>query len=73
MHFTKNSKQTDSTLINFCFSPEEIAKSKLKNCRLREKPKLIMKWIKMLKEGMLFFRDYRGRDWFLEQIKGGSK
>jgi hypothetical protein len=25
--------------------------------------------VSMLKEGMLKFRDYRGRDWFLEQIK----
>jgi len=69
MHFTKNTKQTDSTLVNFCFSAEEMAKSKLKNCRLRDKPKLIMKWVKLLKEGMLRFRDYRGRDWFLGQIK----
>jgi hypothetical protein len=29
--------------------------------------------VKMLKEGMLFFADYRSRDWFLEQIKGGNK
>ena len=62
MHFTKNTKQTDSTLVNFCFSAEEIAKSKLKNCRLRDKGKLVMKWIKLLKEGMLRFRDYRSRD-----------
>jgi len=73
MHFTKNTKQTDSTLVNFCFSAEEIAKSKLKNCRLRDKGKLVMKWIKLLKEGMLRFRDYRSRDWVLEQIKGGHK
>ena len=69
MHFTKNHKQTDSGLVNFCFDWEEVAKSKLKNCRLRDKPQLILKWIKLLKEGMLFFRDYRGRDWFLELIK----
>ena len=68
MHFTKNHKETDSKLVNFCFSLEEIAKSKLKNCRIREKPKLILKWIKLLKEDMLKFRDYRARDWFLEQI-----
>jgi len=43
MHFTKNSKQTDNTLINFCFTPEEYAKSKLTNCRIREKNSLIMK------------------------------
>ena len=29
---------------------------------LREKPKLVMKWIKLLKEEMLRFRDYRSRD-----------
>src|SRR5438874_13421685 len=65
MNFTKNHKQTESTLVNFCFTPEEIAKSKLKHCRLREKGELVMKWIKLLKEGMLRFRDYRSRDWFL--------
>jgi hypothetical protein len=27
------------------------------------------KWVNMLKEGMLNFRDYRSRDWFLEQIR----
>jgi hypothetical protein len=73
LHFTKNTKQTDSTLINFCFDWEEVAKSKLKNCRLRKKEELVRKWVKMLKEGMLRFRDYRSRDWFLETIKGGSK
>ncbi|KLL03876.1 MAG: hypothetical protein MRECE_7c003 [Mycoplasmataceae bacterium CE_OT135] len=69
MYFTKNHKQTDSTLINFCFSWEEVAKSKLKNCRLRKKEDLVKKWVKLLKEGMLRFRDYRSRDWFLEIIK----
>jgi hypothetical protein len=52
---------------------EEKAKSKLKNCRLREKPKLINKWVNMLKKEMLVFTDFRARDWFLEQIKGASK
>ena len=37
MHFTRNTKQTDSTLVNFCFNYEEVAKSKLLNCRIREK------------------------------------
>ncbi|KLL03183.1 MAG: hypothetical protein MRERV_49c001 [Mycoplasmataceae bacterium RV_VA103A] len=69
MHFTKNTKHTDSTLINFCFTSEEMAKSKLINCRLRAKTQLISKGIKLLKAGMLSFRDYRSRDWFLEQIK----
>src|SRR3954469_15027332 len=70
MHFTKNWKETSGNLVNFCFTAEEVAKSKLKNCRLREKGKVIMKWIKLLKEGMLNFADYRGRDWFLGMIKG---
>jgi hypothetical protein len=73
MHFTKNKKEVGKELVNFCFSAEEMAKSKLKNCRLREKPKIIMKWIKLLKENMLKFRDYRSRDWFLGQLKGGEK
>jgi hypothetical protein len=37
MHFTKNRKETDSKLVNFCFSVEEVAKSRLKNCRIRKK------------------------------------
>ena len=69
MHFTKNHKETDSKLVNFCFSLEEKAKSKLKNCRLRKKEEVIGKWVNMLKEGMLRFRDYRGRDWFLGLLK----
>ncbi|WP_147409835.1 hypothetical protein [endosymbiont GvMRE of Glomus versiforme] len=69
LHFTKNTKQTDSTLINFCFDWEEVAKSKLKNCRLRKKEEIVKKWVKLLKEGMLRFRDYRSRDWFLGLIK----
>ena len=73
MHFTKNKKETDSKLVNFCFSAEEMAKSKLKNCRLRDKGKVIMKWIKLLKEGMLKFRDYQSRDWFLTQLRGGER
>ena len=43
MHFTKNSKETNKDLVNFCFTPEEIAKSKLKNCRLRKKEEVVMK------------------------------
>ena len=69
MHFSKNKKGTGKELVNFCFSAEEVAKSKLKNCRVREKGKLVMKWIKLLKEGELKFRDYRGRDWFLSLLK----
>ena len=72
MHFSKNKKEVPSTLVNFCFSLEEVAKSKLKNCRIREKPKLIRKWVNMLKEGMLKFRDYRSRDWFLGLIKASQ-
>jgi hypothetical protein len=43
MHFSRNVKETNQDLVNFCFNLEEKAKSKLKNCRLREKPKLINK------------------------------
>jgi hypothetical protein len=43
MHFTRNVKETSGSLVNFCFSLEEKAKSKLKNCRLREKPVLVSK------------------------------
>lgn len=73
MHFTKNRKETNQELINFCFDWEEQAKSKLKNCVIRDKKALILKWIKMLKEQMLYFTDYRSRDWFLEQIKSYGK
>jgi hypothetical protein len=69
MHFTKNHKETASNLVNFCFNLEEKAKSKLKNCLIREKPNLLNKWVNMLKEQMLYFRDYRSRDWFLEILK----
>lgn len=72
MHFTKNKKETNSELVNFCFDWEEQAKSKLKNCVIREKKALVPKWIRMLKESMLFFTDYRSRDWFLELIKHNS-
>jgi hypothetical protein len=41
MHFTRNKKETTKDLVNFCFTLEEKAKSKLKNCRLREKNKVI--------------------------------
>ena len=43
MHFTKNKKETSKDLVNFCFSLEEKAKSRLKNCRLRDKNKVIGK------------------------------
>lgn len=69
MHFTKNKKETNQELVNFCFNLEEMAKSKLKNCVIRDKFPLLTKWTKMLKEQMLYFTDYRSRDWFLEQIK----
>ena len=69
MHFTKNHKETDSKLVNFCFSLEEKAKSKLKNCRIRKKEEVMGKWVNLLKENMLAFADYRSRDWFLTQIK----
>ena len=43
IHFSRNVKETDSKLVNFCFDYEEVAKSKLLNCRIREKAKLIKK------------------------------
>ena len=43
MHFSRNKKETDSKLVNFCFTLEDKAKSKLENCRLREKTKIISK------------------------------
>ena len=62
MHFTKNSKEVPSSLVNFCFSLEEKAKSKLKNCRLRKKEEIMSKWVNLLKDNMLAFADYRSRD-----------
>ncbi|MCE8163385.1 MAG: hypothetical protein I3274_04165 [Candidatus Moeniiplasma glomeromycotorum] len=69
MHFSKNKKEVEQNTVNFCFNLEEKAKSKLKECILRERGKLISNWVDMLKEGELFFADFRARDWFLEQIK----
>jgi hypothetical protein len=69
MHFTKNKKEVDQDTVNFCFNLEEKAKSKLKECVVRKKEKLMNDWVNMLKEGELFFTDFRARDWFLEQIK----
>jgi hypothetical protein len=43
MHFTKNRKETNAELINFCFNLEEKAKSKLKKCLLRSQAKLLTK------------------------------
>ena len=43
MHFTRNKKETDSKLVNFCFDYEEVAKSKLLNCRVRDKGELMRK------------------------------
>jgi hypothetical protein len=43
MHFTRNVKETSANLVNFCFSLEEKAKSKLEKCLLRKKEDLISK------------------------------
>jgi hypothetical protein len=43
MHFTKNKKESDSNLINYCFNLEEMAKSRLKNCKFRDKQELLAK------------------------------
>ena len=69
MHFTKNKKEIDQDTVNFCFNLEEMAKSKLQECVLRDKGKLMKNWVNMLKEEELYFSDFRARDWFLEQIK----
>ena len=43
MHFTRNQKETNQELVNFCFNLAEKAKSKLKNCVIREKQPLLNK------------------------------
>jgi predicted Zn-dependent protease len=43
MHFTRNIKDTSANLVNFCFSLEEKAKSKLENCRIRKKEEVVGK------------------------------
>jgi hypothetical protein len=45
----------------------------LPNCRLRKREELLGKWVKLLKEGVLGFGDYRSRDWFLALLKGESR
>ena len=69
MHFSKNTKEVNSEVVNICFNLEEKAKSRLKNCLIKDKNKEINNWVNMLKENELFFSDFRARDWFLEQIK----
>jgi len=69
MHFTKNVKEINNSLINYCFSLEDKAKSRLMNCIIKEKFKLTNNWVNMLKTDSLKFTDFRSRDWFLEQIK----
>src|SRR6185312_258635 len=41
MHFSKNNKEIDNQLLNYCFSLEEKAKSKLPFCVVKEKEKLM--------------------------------
>lgn len=48
---------------------KKVIKRKLKKGVIRDKAPLLNKWVNMLKEQMLYFTDYRSRDWFLEQIK----
>jgi len=69
IHFSKNKKRVDNEVVNYCFNLEEKAKSKLVNCAIRDKDKLINWWVNMLKDDMLFFADFRSRDWFLKQIE----
>ena len=70
IHFTRNKKEVDSDVVNFCFSLEEKSKSKLQECVIWDKNKELNRWVNMLKEGELFFADFRARDWFLEQVRG---
>ena len=69
MYFGKNIKENINDLINFCFSLEDKASSKLIRCIIKEKKQLLNKWVNMLKSEVLKFTDFRSRDWFLEQIK----
>jgi hypothetical protein len=41
IHFTRNIKEVNKEVVNYCFSLEEKAKSKLINCVLRDKLKII--------------------------------
>jgi hypothetical protein len=41
MHFSKNKKEVDQDTVNFCFNLEEKAKSKLKECVVRDRGKLM--------------------------------
>ena len=71
LHFTKNKKEVAKEIINYCFSLEEKAKSRLLNCVIEDKKETVEQWVDMLKENMLFFADFRSRDWFLELIRSG--
>lgn len=70
MHWTKNKKEVDSELINYCWDLSEKAKSRFKNCVIRDKPEWMARWVNILKEGNLFFIDFRARDWFIDQLRG---
>jgi len=41
MHFSKNTKEVNSEVVNICFNLEEKAKSRLKNCLIKDKNKEI--------------------------------
>jgi hypothetical protein len=41
MHFSKNKKEVDQNITNYCFNLEEKARSKLKECVLRDEGKLM--------------------------------
>ena len=48
IHFSKNKKRVDNEVVNYCFNLEEKAKSKLVNCAIRDKDKLINWWVNMV-------------------------
>jgi hypothetical protein len=69
IHWTKNKKEVPRDIINYCFSWEEKATSRLKNSIVKDGKKLLKRWTNMLREGMLLFADFRSRDWFIEQVR----
>jgi len=62
MHFSKHKREVDQEVVNYCFNLQEKAKSKLKNCLIRDKDKEFNMLVNMLKENELFFSDVRARD-----------
>jgi hypothetical protein len=40
----------------------------LLNCVKRDRKKEMNYWVRLLRENMILFADFRSRDWFLEQL-----